>query len=293
LVESGWARKLTVRLQPDLLVTNGALGAAFGSRFPRIHVYHGVTLARWRILPPTDRLRYRLRYTAQLASAELFSGIGAYRVTVSERTAGEVERLLRLRVHRVIENGVDTEVFTPLSRRTARRLLRLPEGGRIALTVGGDEYRKGADIFVAACRAAGWLPVCAGNHLAGALNLGRLDPRSLALAYNASDAVIFASRYEAASLALLEALSCRAVPLVSNVGSVPSLLKRSPSLSECLIDVETRSVADKLNQIAASPQRFQAAAADVSEVVRSDLSLKVVEDEWTSLLASAASNRWP
>jgi glycosyltransferase involved in cell wall biosynthesis len=220
----------------------------------------------------------------------MLSGIGAYRVTVSERTAREVERLLRLDVHKVIENGVDTALFTPTGKSAARRRLGLPPEPRIALTVGGDEYRKGADIFVAACTAAGWLPLCAGSPIPGAVNLGRLDSETLASAYSASDAVIFASRYEAASLALLEALACGAVPLVSNVGSVGSLLKRSPELAECLIDVDQQAVAAKLRELAAAPERFRRAASAAANVVRMDYSLQRVEQEWAVLFDAVISN---
>jgi glycosyltransferase involved in cell wall biosynthesis len=291
IVESGHARRGTIALRPDLVITNGALGAAFGGGLPRIHVYHGVTLARWSILPPTDRLRYRIRYTTQLSAAEMLSGIGAYRVTVSERTAREVQSLLHLDVHKVIENGVDTEGFKPMDRATARDRLGLPLEGRIALTVGGDEYRKGADIFVPACTAAGWRPVCAGHPIPGAVNLGRLDSERLALAYNACDAVIFASRYEAASLALLEALACGAIPLVSNVGSVSTLLKRAPEFSDCLIEVDQQVVAEKLRQVAAEPDRFRRSATAVSSVVRTDYSLQRVEQEWAGLLEHAIGRR--
>jgi glycosyltransferase involved in cell wall biosynthesis len=287
LVESARARSQVKATKPDLVITNGALGATFGRRFPRIHVYHGVTLARWRILPPTDRLRFRLRYTAQLATAELLSGFGAYRVTVSDRTAREVGTFLHFEVHKVIENGVDTQLFKPSGKATARRLLGLPLEQRIALTVGGNEYRKGADIFLGACHAAGWLPVCAGTEIPGAINLGRLSSEKLALAYSAGDAVIFASRYEAASLALLEALACGAIPLVSNVGSVGSLLDRLPSFSECLVEVDEPSVAEKLRQLAESPARFARSAEAASDLVRRDHSLQRLEQEWTSLLGAS------
>jgi glycosyltransferase involved in cell wall biosynthesis len=287
VVESARARSQTMATKPDLVITNGALGATFGRRVPRIHVYHGVTLARWRILPPTDRLRYRLRYTTQLTTAELLSGFGAYRVTVSNRTAREVETFLHFGVHKVIENGVDTHLFKPSCKATARRLLGLPLEPRIALTVGGDEYRKGADIFLGACEAAGWLPVCAGSPIPGAVNLGRLGSEELALAYSSSDAAIFASRYEAASLALLEALACGAIPLVSNVGSVGSLLDRLPSFSECLVEVDEQSVAEKLRQVADSPDTFATYAAAASDLVRRDHSLQRLEQEWTSLLGAA------
>ena len=287
VVESARAQRQVMAIEPDLVITNGALGAAFGRRFPRIHVYHGVTLARWRILPPTDRLRYRVRYTTQLTTAEMLSGVGAYRVTVSDRTAREVETFLHFDVHEVIENGVDTQLFKPSCKTTARGLLGLPAEHRIALTVGGNEYRKGADIFVGACGAAGWLPVCAGNEIPGAVNLGRLDSDTLALAYSASDAVIFASRYEAASLALLEALACGAIPLVSNVGSVDSLLDRLPSFSEFLIEVNEQSVAGKLRQVAESPDRFGRSATAASDLVRKDHSLQRLEQEWTALLGAA------
>jgi glycosyltransferase involved in cell wall biosynthesis len=142
---------------------------------------------------------------------------------------------------------------------------------------GCNEYRKGADIFVPACTAAGWLPVCAGNPIPGAVNLGRLDSESLALAYNTCDAVIFASRYKAASLALLEALACGAMPLVSNVVSVGTLLRRAPEFSDCLIEVNQRVVAEKLGQVAADPDRFRRSAAAVSNVVRTYYSLRKVE----------------
>jgi glycosyltransferase involved in cell wall biosynthesis len=201
--------------------------------------------------------------------------------------ARDVARYLGYPVHQVIENGVDTTTFAKAPKDLALAELRLPPGRKIALTVGGRDFRKGSDVFVTACKAAGWLPVAAGSRLDGAHNLGVLDSRRLALAYSCSDAVVFASRYEGASLAVLEALACGAVSLMTNVGSVPTLLERCSGLSRCLIDVSVPSVATKLREIAADPGEFSDIARSAEAMVRSSYSTQSFEHAWGELFDSS------
>jgi UDP-glucose:(heptosyl)LPS alpha-1,3-glucosyltransferase len=131
----------------------------------------------------------------------------------------------------VIPNGVDHAVFrpcpTPLAKRRLRTALGLPETSFIALFVGGDWHRKGvADAIEAVGGMADTSLVILGR---GREDLFReVAERAGAAAqvffvqpsatpqdyYAAADAFVFPSRYEAFSLATLEA-SAAGLPILA------------------------------------------------------------------------------
>ena len=288
LIASGSLRRQCRQLRPDLIVTNGWLGAWFGRSWPRVHVFHGTMPGRWGAFGPGDSLRYRLRLTVGSGLAEMVAGIGAYRVAVSSGAAAEVRRWFRYDVHEVVDNAVDTALFRPLPAAAARRQLGLSETERYALLVGNTEHRKGSDLLVAACRQAGWTAVTAGGELPGARSLGRLDGEHLVQAYNSADAVVFPSRYEGASLGLLEALACGATVLMSEVGSVPMLVGRLPALRDCVVDPSVEGLARGLRRVATDPAHYRDVAGQAQELVRRQLDLEAFAAHWREVLRRSA-----
>jgi glycosyltransferase involved in cell wall biosynthesis len=241
LLAKALARRVAEGPKPDLIISNGTLGA-FANEAPRIHVYHGTMVAHTLRGDAGLPLRERFRRLAGYGLAEAVAGRGAVRVAVSEAAASEVSRYYRLSVDAVIPNGVDTGLFAPRDRAEARALLGLRSDTRYGLFVGRIERRKGADLLLPACRAAGWELLVAGGDAVGAHNLGVLEPDQLAAAYAAADAVLFPTRYEGCSFVVLEALSS-GVPLVTtDVGWVPTFLRYIPEyrpliVSPTLVDV--------------------------------------------------------
>jgi glycosyltransferase involved in cell wall biosynthesis len=237
-------------LSPDLLVTNGFLGMGSSRGAPRVHVYHGTMVEGTRAEGPALPRRERAKRTIGAGVAEALSGRGATVVCVSQATAGEVRRYYGVKTDVVIPNGVDTAIFRPRPRSSAREQMGLDEGVRYCLFVGRMARGKGADLLMAACREADFRLLIAGASGApGAHHLGVLDPESLAVAYAAADCVLFPSRYEACSYVVLEALACGVPLLTTRVGWMSTFLQGVPEYQALCVQPDVQDVIARLRQL--------------------------------------------
>ena len=264
----------------DLLITNGTLGWGSSKATPRIHVFHGTLPGAMRsnvALP----MRERLRSAAGGGLAEYLSARNALTVAVSRSAAEEVGRTFGIHVDRVIENGVDCELFRPRDRAEGRARLGLPQDGRLALFVGRAEPRKGADIAARAAELAGFqLAVAGARPISGAVHLGLLSPESLAWAYSAADCVVFPTRYEACSYVVLEALAS-GVPLVTTpVGWARDLGRRVPDYRQLLAPPDAPAIAGAMRR---SLEDVRSATAAARELVISHNSLQGFEQRWREM----------
>jgi glycosyltransferase involved in cell wall biosynthesis len=230
-VGSLWSsRRLMEDLPPaDLIISSSGFGLWAPEGLPRIHVFHG-TLIEHTIRGDLDLpMRERARRVFGSIVAEGGAGRRATRVAVSESAAREVKRWFREDVDEVIPNGVDTDVFRPRDRHEARRRFGLDPDGRYALFVGRTEVRKGADLLLPSCAAAGFELIVAGDsRLDGGRELGVLSPEETAWAYAAADCVLFPSRYEACSWVVLEALASGTPLVTTRVGWMETFLRELP-----------------------------------------------------------------
>jgi glycosyltransferase involved in cell wall biosynthesis len=237
--------------RPDLIVGNGFLGVGAPRGVPRIQVFHGTSaaeiLAVRGSLPRRDFLRRLFGYWP----LEAFTCRAGELVVVSDSAAEEIARYYRHRATRVIANGVDTEVFKPRERSGARERLGLERDTSYALFVGRPEYRKGADLLLAGCQAAGWQLLHAGTRgISGAKSLGVLAPEQLADAYAAADCVLFPTRYEACSYVILEAMACATPVVTTRVGWTRTLLERLPGYEGLCVKPDASDIAARLRWLA-------------------------------------------
>jgi glycosyltransferase involved in cell wall biosynthesis len=182
--------------KPDLIVGNGFLGLGAPRGVPRVQVFHGTSvgevLAARRGLLRRDFLRRLVGYWP----VEALTCRAGELVVVSQSAAQETARYYLRAPAAVIPNGCDTDLFRPRDRAQARQRLGLDAQRRYALFVGRPEYRKGADLLLESCRAAGWELLHAGAApVPGARHLGLLAPEQLADAYAAADCLLFPTRY--------------------------------------------------------------------------------------------------
>jgi glycosyltransferase involved in cell wall biosynthesis len=278
------AMQAALREAPDLIVTNGLLGMGRRSTVPRVHVYHGTMLGDTRAEGDSLSRRERVRRIAGGCASEAVAGRGATVVSVSEQAAAEVRRLYRVRTDAVIPNGVDTDVFRPRPRLQARERFELAPDGRYCLFVGRMQHRKGAELLMPACRAAGFgLLIAGATGAPGATHLGVLGPDALADAYSAADCVLFPSRYEACSYVVLEALACAAPLLTSTVGWMPTFLRSVPEYARLCVRPEHQDIVDRLGELGAmdTDGLAQRAARWVAE----NNSLERYAERWRDLLA--------
>ncbi|MDQ6804113.1 MAG: glycosyltransferase family 4 protein [Actinomycetota bacterium] len=240
-----------VNSRPDLIVGNGFLGLGAPRAAPRIQVLHGTSVAEILASAPGLPRREVVRRLAGYWSLEAIAAHTGSLVVVSETAADEARRYYRQAPFAVILNGVDTALFAPRDRAAARRRLGLDPERIHALFVGRLDYRKGADLLVPACRAAGFDLVVAGTRGApGAHHLGVLDPAGLADAYAAADCVLFPTRYEACSYVILEAMASGTPVLTTRVGWMRTFLRGVP-------EYDTLSVEPAAVDIAAGLRRFR------------------------------------
>ncbi len=141
----------------------------------------------------------------------------------------------------IIPSGVDTNIFKPLDKYTARTILNLDKNKKYllfgALSATSDKNKgfhylipalkilskKLQDIELLVFGASGTKePV---DYPFPVTYLGRLyDDISLSILYSASDAVVVPSMSESQSLVTLEALSCGRPVVAFNVGGIPDMV---------------------------------------------------------------------
>jgi glycosyltransferase involved in cell wall biosynthesis len=237
-------------LGADLIVTTGIYGYGFPRGIRRIHVYHGTLAQMTRAYAPWLPRRERARRRIGGGAAERLAGRHATVVCVSESTAEEIARHYRLQADAIVPNGIALDVFRPRPRTPARVELGLPADERLALFAGRLNFSKGGTFMQRACERAGYrLMVASPTASPGAINLGTLDPETLAVAYAAADCVVLPSLYEACSYVVLEALACGAPLLTTAVGSVPSLLQAVPEYRALCIRADESDLVAKLKYV--------------------------------------------
>jgi glycosyltransferase involved in cell wall biosynthesis len=234
-----------------------------------------------------EKIRERIRSGFGGGLAELAASRGARVVAVSTSAAEEARKFYGVKVDRVIENGVDCELFRPRDKAEARARLGWPSEARIALFAGRAEPRKSPEVALAASRMAGFdLAVAGARSVEGALNLGSLTPQDLAWTFAAADCVVFPSHYEACSYVVLEALAAGVPLITTRVGWTRDIDVRVPGYSLFLTSPDVPQVARAMRV---------AVEEDVSEIVSAARNLVVTnnsrerfETQWREFAASVS-----
>jgi len=199
-------------------------------------------------------------------------------VAISPQLVARLKLLFPARPVRLIENGVDLQRFSPMSRQIARENLGL--SGKIIGSAGRLELVKGHDVLLRAFARMASVAnlVIAGNgSQRGALEalarelgiadrvrfLGHTD--SLAEIYPGFDVFCLSSRHEGLPLAVLEAQACGVPVVASAVGGVAAAL--SPQCSKTVPPEDPLALARALDQVLQNadpvdPRAFVAAHFD-------------------------------
>jgi glycosyltransferase involved in cell wall biosynthesis len=250
---AGEATRAMRRLQADLVISNGYLGARPPRGVPRIHVLHGNAVGHTLRGGSSLRRRERWRRVVGAGLAEALSvRRGATVVAVSESAAEEARRYYRAHVDRVIENAVDVNLFAPHDPMAARERLGLEADGRYALYVGRWEpIYKGAELLVPACRQSGFeLLVAAPQRPPGGRYLGALTREQMVDAYTAADCVLFPTRYEGCSYVVLEALASCTPLVTTRVGWMKTFLAKVPEYEALAVEPSVDDIAARMQRLA-------------------------------------------
>jgi teichuronic acid biosynthesis glycosyltransferase TuaC len=171
---------------------------------------------------------------------------------------------------RVIENGIDADLFRPLDRREARRRLGLPEDAPLLVSVGTLSERKGFHLVIEALRSLPGMnyAIVGGAGAEGAQEdeLRRLAERlgvadrvlfagpqkreDLAAWYSAADLSVLASAHEGCPNVVLESLACGTPVVATPVGDIPRLLD-DPQVGRIVtreVSALTEAIAEALAQ---------------------------------------------
>lgn len=165
---------------------------------------------------------------------------GLHIVTLCQWMAHEVQRsaLLSRFPMSVIPNGLDTNVFAPRDRRTAREVFQIPQDRRVLLFVAGSlkDVRKGLafleqaiallpdknKVLLASVGKTEW----AANLDIPYQSLGIIDDdRLLSLAYSAADLFVIPSLQDNLPNTVMEALACGTPIVGSEVGGIPDMVR--------------------------------------------------------------------
>jgi UDP-glucose:(heptosyl)LPS alpha-1,3-glucosyltransferase len=195
---------------------------------------------------------------------------GAMFVCVSAGVADELREHFPRAADRVIaiQNGVDTDLFAPGARAVEAQAMRqrLGVGAErlVAVFVGSEWERKGLAAAIEALGSApDWDLVIAGSGdeqryraLAAAHDVGDAVhwlgvSRDMQLVYQLGDALVFPSRYEAFSLATLEAAASGLPILATPVNGVGELL--SEGENGYVVTPQPRVIGERLSRLAADP----------------------------------------
>ncbi len=132
----------------------------------------------------------------------------------------------------VIENFVDTDRYIPANKTLKRSKLGLDQNKIYAIWVGVDAKRKRLDFVISLIKAHEDIHLIAiggTSHYYNSSNiklLGYIQEDLLIEYYQASDIFIFPSVYEGFSIAVIEAMACGVVPVLSKAvaESIPGLI---------------------------------------------------------------------
>ncbi|MFB6199895.1 MAG: glycosyltransferase family 4 protein [Candidatus Nanohaloarchaea archaeon] len=148
-------------------------------------------------------------------------------VSVSKGVKQEVESHYGFEDIDVIYNGVDTENFRPIDQEEARKKLDLPLEKDIVLWVGLEKRRKNFDLVLDVVREldnAILVSTVVEDDSELYHRVGKLKYEEMNYLYNSADVFLFPSKYEAASLVILEAMAA-GTPIVCSKASKPELIE--------------------------------------------------------------------
>lgn len=234
-----WLTKLCLSWRPDLLdahfVWPDGVGVALLAR--KLGIPYVITLR--------GKIYECLKVPSQSRQcADALRGAAAV-ISVSSKMAEEAHKLRvpRQRLY-VVTNGIDRKHFYPRDKSECRRLLGLPETGRLLVSVAHLGHRKGHHETI---RSLAALPtdvrlVIVGGPAQGGTEdtllevarsagvedrlilTGRQPFDKIPLCYNAADISVLASYREGCPNAVLESLACGTPVVATDVGAVPDIL---------------------------------------------------------------------
>jgi len=201
-----------------------------------------------------------------------------------------------LRHGEVVYLGLDEQLFKPIDRPLARRLLGIPEDQFVVLAgaVNVGDHRKGWHVLKEAVSYLGneaYFLVFGENSLKlrSVHGVGLLrDNRKMPILYSAADIFVATSLEEAFGQTIIEASSCCLPVVAFSVGGFPEIVRSGENAF--LIDkVSAKGLADAIRFLMKNPKRCETLGRSGRRMVSEEFSLKRQGERWMEYLKKAAS----
>lgn len=229
-------------LKYDFIISNSYYGfGCFPSKGKAFNIYHsthaGFSEGIKAVVPPVTYLELKHLYGELLESS---SGFNRDIIAVSENVADELKRYYGFENVRVINNGIDTSVFSPSDKLKAKKNVGIPENAYVGLYVGRWDLTKGSDILEAVMTSQKasdiyWLVVAGTGtdmemlpKLHNIKVFEHIEHEKMPEVYNAADFVVFPSLYESFGYVIIEALACGVPVITTKVGVAKAIYRHEP-----------------------------------------------------------------
>lgn len=203
----------------------------------------------------------------------------------------------------VIPYGLDTDVFRPIDKKTARELLKLPQDKQLILFLSlqaTSDKRKGFHLLqpalqqlsmenwqerielvvVGATKPEKDLDLNFKSHYLGTLT----DDLMLALAYSAVDVFVAPSVQDNLPNTVLEALSCGTPCVAFDIGGMPDMLEHQQN-GYIAKPYEIDDLVEGIMWILKNQERYQKLAYRAREKAEQEFALEIQADRYKSLFA--------
>lgn len=197
----------------DLIISNKLIGWEMNYKIPNMTIAHGTYVGVSKIFKKNPIAYFLLRYFNGYYEKKAYEKTDKA-IAVSESVKEELNKILKIPNKKiiVINNGVNVRKFKPIKKLKDKKKIKIAYIGR-------KSYGKGGDIFLKIKKEL------ADEKELDFIEFDKIKYPDMPKAYNNSDIIIFPSRYEGNSLALLEAASCGSAIISSNTGLCKSLIK--------------------------------------------------------------------
>ena len=249
------------------------------------------TCPTWQEYPSLDP---QLIFGQWLLRRDIFCGHSGIPIAANSRwtESKAQDALIGLTHSECLYYGLDAELFQPLNRAFARRLLNIPQDAFVVLggAVNVNDYRKGGHIFSEAVEQLKddiyFLAFGANSSQQGIYGTGLLrDYRKMPLVYSAADIFVGTSLEEAFGQTFCEASACGIPTVAFRVDGIPEVARHGVN-AHLAGDISAEALIDTIEQLRSDRELRDRYGAAGRAMVEAEFTLQAQGDRWTHYFES-------